>query len=248
MIIGSKRIFFKKLTSTNSYIIKLMSARPLPEGTIVHAGFQSAGKGQKGNQWESEENKNLIFSILLYPSTIHPAEQFYISMTISLGLCDYLERQIEGCKIKWPNDIYIKNDKIAGILIENSIMADEIKYSITGIGLNINQERFTSGALNPVSLKILTGIDYNLNIELDTLSADLDARYNQLINKNFIQIKNDYVSHLYRLNEWSDFSDMSGQFKGRLIAVSDDGKVKIEEDNGRIREYSNNLQFLLNLK
>jgi BirA family transcriptional regulator, biotin operon repressor / biotin---[acetyl-CoA-carboxylase] ligase len=244
MIIGSKRIFFRKLTSTNSHIAKMITVRNLTEGTIVYAGFQSAGKGQAGNKWESEEGKNLILSILLYPSTIHPSEQFFISMTISLGLCDYLKRHIADCKIKWPNDIYIKHDKIAGILIENSLMGEKIRYSIAGIGLNINQVDFLSDAPNPVSLKKLTGIDYNLEDELGDLSADLDKRYQQLIKREFIKIKKDYLSHLYRFNEWSDFSDTSGIFKGRLIAVSDDGKAQIEVDNGKIREFSSNLHYI----
>ena len=124
----------------------LLKKKKLLKGTIVYTNYQSAGQGQSGNKWESEDGKNLLISIVLFPSFIKPADQFHISMTISLGICDFLKRYIPGCSIKWPNDIYVNNDKIAGILIENFILGNKIENTIAGIGLNINQDKFSGDA------------------------------------------------------------------------------------------------------
>jgi BirA family transcriptional regulator, biotin operon repressor / biotin---[acetyl-CoA-carboxylase] ligase len=237
MIIGSKYIFIEKLTSTNTYAHQLLLTDDLPEGTIFRTGFQSAGRGQMGNKWESENGKNLLFSIVLYPSMILPSEQFLISMTISLGICDFLKRNSNNCTIKWPNDIYMNNDKIAGILIEHYVIGNEIKSTIAGIGLNINQDKFISGAPNPISLKMITGREHDLDLSLNQLLSDLDKRYKQLIAGNFNQVRKEYILQLYRLNEWSDFKDLNGIFKGRIISVTEEGRLQIERGNGVINEY-----------
>jgi BirA family biotin operon repressor/biotin-[acetyl-CoA-carboxylase] ligase len=156
MIIGSKLYFFENLPSTNSHAAHLLKNNDLPEGTIIYTNYQSAGQGQIGKRWESEDDKNLLISIVLFPSMINPDDQFYISMIVSLGICDFLRRYIPVCSIKWPNDIYVNNDKIAGILIENSILGNQIENTIAGIGLNVNQDKFYSDAPNPVSLSSLS--------------------------------------------------------------------------------------------
>jgi len=238
MIIGSNIIFRENLPSTNSYIGQLLRDENLPEGTIVCTNYQSAGRGQMGNNWESEDGKNLLISILTLPSMIKPVNQFIISMAMSLGICDFLNRHIRGYSIKWPNDIYVNSDKIAGILIENSIMGDNIEYSITGIGLNINQDKFLSDAPNPVSLKLLTGNYFDLTISLDQLASDLDLRYKQVISEKFDLIRNEYISKLYRRNKWSNFRDQEGIFTGRILSVTEIGKLHVEKKSGLQAEYS----------
>jgi len=237
MIIGSKKIYYKNLSSTNTYCASLQKKGKLQEGTIIHTNFQTAGRGQMGNTWESETDKNLLFSIILYPFSIKAQNQFIISKTISLGICDFLERYLRNIFIKWPNDIYINNDKIAGILFENSLIQDEIEYAIAGIGLNVNQEKFISNAPNPTSLKILTGISFDLNDILSVLSKDLDNRYKQLKYDRISQIGNEYISHLYRYNQWSEYKDSKGIFDGRILSVTDAGRLQIEDRSGRIYEY-----------
>jgi BirA family transcriptional regulator, biotin operon repressor / biotin---[acetyl-CoA-carboxylase] ligase len=246
MIIGSKIIFRENLPSTNTYLGQLLQDKNLPEGTIVYTNYQSAGRGQSGNRWESEDGKNLLFSILIFPSMINPVNQFIISMAISLGICDFLERQIPGGTIKWPNDIYVNNDKIAGILIENSILGEHIEYSIAGIGLNINQVKFLSDAPNPVSLKLLTGANFDLKTCLSQLVSDLDKRYKQVISESFDQVRNDYFSKLYRVNKWSDFRDQDGVFSGRILSVTEIGKLQIEKKSGLRVEYSfKEIEFMI---
>lgn len=246
MIIGSNILFFKNLPSTNSHAAYLLKNQSLSEGTIVCTNYQSAGKGYSGNSWESEDSKNLLFSTILFPTFIKPSDQFYISMTVSLGICDFLLRFIPYCSVKWPNDIYINNDKIAGVLIESAIIVDKIEYSIAGIGLNINQEKFISQAPNPVSLKQISGKTYDLSASLGLLAEDLDKRYKQLIAGNSLNIRKEYESKLYRLNEWSAFRDNNGTFTGRILTTGDYGSLKIESENSSVREYSfKEVEFIL---
>ena len=246
MIIGSDLLFIENLPSTNTHTLGLLKKNDLKEGTIVYTNYQSAGKGYSGNEWESEDGKNLLISIVLYPYFIKPEDQFIISMTISLGICDFLERFIPICSIKWPNDIYVNNDKIAGILIESSVIGESIKSTVAGIGLNINQERFLGPAPNPISLRILTGINYDLNECLIQLGSSLDCRYKHLIAGDSSQIKKEYVSKLYCLNQWREFKELNGIWSGRILDVGDYGRLRIEKKNGEISEYSfKEIEFIL---
>jgi BirA family biotin operon repressor/biotin-[acetyl-CoA-carboxylase] ligase len=237
MIIGSKLLFLKNLPSTNSYAASLLKEQEVSEGTVVYTNYQSAGRGQGGNKWESEENKNLLISTILFPSMISPTDQFLISMAVSLGVCDFLDQYISSISIKWPNDIFVKNDKIAGILIENSIMGDQIEHTIAGIGININQTEFVSNAPNPVSLANLSGKQYDINDCLIQLTSDLDKRYKFLITGDFDLIRLDYISRLYRYKQWSKFRDVNGLFKGRILNISDTGKLRVEKEDRIITEY-----------
>lgn len=198
-----------------------------------------------GNQWESEDGSNLLISIVLYPRVVDPEEQFLISMALSLGICDFLKRYLPDCKIKWPNDIYVDDGKIAGILIENSIMNNKIESCIAGIGLNINQVKFLSDAPNPVSLSLLTGRTYDLGVCLNQLSEDTDRKYRQLLSGDRYTIRSEYISSLYRLNKWSDFKDINGVFSGRLISVTQTGLLQVENRKGEVVEYMfNELKFI----
>jgi len=246
MIIGSKLYFFETLPSTNNYAADFLKNNAPPEGTIIYTNYQSAGRGNMGNTWESENGKNLLISAILFPSMIHPTNQFIISMAVSLGICDFLKRYTPFCSIKWPNDIYINNDKIAGILIESSIMGERIENTIAGIGLNINQKKFLSDAPNPVSLSLITGKNYDLANCVSELASDLDNRYKQLISENYKLIKEEYVMQLFRLNEWHNFRDISGIYTGRILSVAMYGRLQIEKKSGIIREYSfKEIEFIL---
>jgi BirA family transcriptional regulator, biotin operon repressor / biotin---[acetyl-CoA-carboxylase] ligase len=237
MIIGSKIIFISNLPSTNSHAAQLLKREDPPEGTIIYTNYQSEGRGQGVNSWESEDGKNLLISIIFSPVMINPVDQFLISIIISLGICDFLKRYIPVCSIKWPNDIYVNNDKIAGILIENTIMGGKIENTIAGIGININQHKFTGDAPNPVSLGLITGMQYEIVDCVKQLASDIDKRYKELISGNHSLQRNEYVSMLYRHNEWCKFRDSNGSYTGRIKTVSDSGLLSIENQTGRISEY-----------
>ena len=246
MIIGSNIISLLNLPSTNTYAANLLKSEVVPEGTIIRTEFQSDGRGQKGNTWESETGKNLIISIILHPENVAPSDQFLISMMISLGIYDFLKEEFPGCRIKWPNDIYVNDDKIAGILIENSIMDNTILNSIAGIGLNINQKVFLSDAPNPVSMSMITGKEYNCDDCFNALTDSLDKRHAQLKAEDYSNIRSDYKTQLYRLNEWSDFRDSDIVFKGRIVSVNTEGMLMIERQNGKIKGYSfKEVEFIL---
>jgi len=237
MIIGSKKLYFERLSSTNTHASAMLRKNKIQEGTVIYTGFQTAGRGQGQNRWESEKDKNLLMSIVLYPSVIRADKQFLLSKVISLGIKDFLNNFVSEVSIKWPNDIFIKNDKIAGILIENSIIRNEIDHTIAGIGLNVNQEHFPKELINATSLKILTGREYNLEQCLEELSKKLDARYKQLLYNRIKRIDDDYKSSLYRFNQFTEFHDNRGLFEGKIISVTDSGRIQIEDRKGRIYEY-----------
>jgi len=238
MIIGSELSYFKELTSTNVLARELLDKTDLPEGYIIHTDFQTSGKGQTGNRWESQDSKNLLFSIVLYPESVEPQHQFLISMTISLGIHDFISRYSGECKVKWPNDIYIMNDKIAGILIENEISGIFIKSTIAGIGINVNQENFPGWIENPVSLKKVTGRDFDRDLCLKQVTADLDTRYKQLLYGDRNYLKHEYESRLYRFKEWYRYRCNGKEFTGKIEGVSDSGMLKIEDEEGNLQEFS----------
>lgn len=237
MIIGSNLVFYKNADSTNTYASRLLHAEHVSEGTIIYTNFQSAGRGQKGNRWESEDGKNLLISVILYPEMVKPEGQFIISMFISLGIHDFLKMLITDCRIKWPNDIYAGDDKIAGILIENSITGDKINYSIAGMGLNINQEVFPQELPNPVSVKMLTGKDYDLYHCLNQLAGCLDKRYKQVLAGRPSEIRKEYISELYLFGKWHNFITDPGILYGRIISVTDSGCLCIEDEYLNIHEF-----------
>jgi len=246
MIIGSNLIFYENLSSTNSVAALLLKDKEIEEGTVVYTDFQTAGRGQTGNRWESEPGKNLLFSVILYPSSIDPEDQFLLSMAVSLGICDFIDRYIPGSKIKWPNDIYFKDGKISGILIENSIMGENIESTVAGIGLNINQEMFAGHILNPVSLRLITGREYDRVICLKQLLTDLDVRYKQLLYGDRETLTSEYIARLYRFKEWCTYRSGDIIFTGRILNVTSSGRLQIGKKKGKVMEFSfKEIDFIL---
>jgi BirA family biotin operon repressor/biotin-[acetyl-CoA-carboxylase] ligase len=160
---NKKIIYLNEVESTNNYANQLILSDAAEEGTVVLAQYQTHGKGQHGNVWESETGKNLLMSIIWYPGFLPASQQFMISKIVSIAITDCVNDIIDDCKIKWPNDIYIGNQKLAGILIENSVKGSHLSSSVVGIGLNVNQQVFISAAPNPVSLFQITGVIYEIS-------------------------------------------------------------------------------------
>ena len=149
-------IHLPSVGSTNSEMLRRLEAKEvLEEGTVIWTTRQTAGRGQVGNSWESEADKNISFSMLFHPTWLSPAKQFVLSEIAALGIAETLEDYFPGFSIKWPNDIYHDDRKIAGMLIENRIIGTHLQDSVIGIGVNINQMEFSSSAPNPVSLRQL---------------------------------------------------------------------------------------------
>jgi BirA family transcriptional regulator, biotin operon repressor / biotin---[acetyl-CoA-carboxylase] ligase len=237
MIIGSDYIYFKELTSTNSQASLKLKEGLAAHGCVIYTDYQTSGRGRAGNKWESERGKNLLISIILNPKFIPPENQFYISMAISLGICDFADCHLLESKIKWPNDIYVYDDKIAGILIENSILGGNIESTIAGIGININQIAFPSSVPNPVSLSMLTGREYDRKVCLEELLACLDRRYETLKSGKLKQIKREYLSRLYWLDEWHFYRSGGKQFRGIIKGISVSGRLIIENEDASPAEF-----------
>jgi BirA family biotin operon repressor/biotin-[acetyl-CoA-carboxylase] ligase len=238
-IIGSHIIELKQTASTNAYTDKLLLSVKPDEGTVIIAYKQTQGKGQDQNTWESEANKNLTFSIILYPEFLNPSEQFRLIEVTSLGITDFIKTILpseDNIKIKWPNDIYFGDKKLCGTLVQNSIVGSKLTECIIGIGLNVNQETFLSDAPNPVSLKQISGDSYNLQNCLIDLCSCIDIRYIQLKNKHYAQLETDYLSLLYRYNEWHDFIIHENAIHARIIGITNFGQLKLESFESKIYE------------
>jgi BirA family biotin operon repressor/biotin-[acetyl-CoA-carboxylase] ligase len=206
---------------------------------VVWADYQTAGKGQGTNSWESERGKNLLFSILYHPQDIPANRQFQISMAVSLAIADALGEQIGDVSIKWPNDIYWRNAKIGGILIENRLMGQTIKDSIIGVGINVNQRQFHSDAPNPISLWQIHGHE----TDRETLLRSILDRFSLYINKD---VKSRYVNMLYRRKGFHPYCDKDGAFMAEFKDVEDDGHLVLSKENGQQCRYAfKEIQFVV---
>ena len=223
--------------STNDYAIELLSKENVTDGTIIWAAEQTKGKGEEDNKWESEAGKNLTITIIFRPSFLLPANQFYLLQIVALGVYDYLKTYINDVFIKWPNDLYVGGNKIAGILIENSIIGEEINYSIAGIGININQTKFSSSLENPTSLKILTNIHYELEESLGLLNQHIGNNYQLLKERKYKEINSRYQSVLYKLEKLSTFHFQGKMIRGKIKGASDTGELLLELESGEMRSF-----------
>jgi BirA family biotin operon repressor/biotin-[acetyl-CoA-carboxylase] ligase len=233
-LIGNHRIVLDTVDSTNTYAAMLLSREHPPEGTLITARNQLHGKGQDTNTWESEPGRNLTFTVILYPGFLPVARQFQLNKSIALALYDFTRRHLtSSVSIKWPNDIYIDDRKAAGILINHAILADKFLHSFVGIGININQVKFISDAPNPVSLKMVTGKDFDLERCLDDLCLDLDRRYGQLRKLEYEHIDTDYQNKLYRRGVLSPFRHENRIIHARITGVDEWGKIMLVTREGK---------------
>lgn len=236
----------QKIESTNDYLKKIGSERDM----VAVAEMQTAGRGAGTNMWESEPGKNLTFSILIHPTFIRPDKQFLISMGIANAIQETVGLELGAHNvqpmIKWPNDIYIDNKKICGILIENSLRNGLIKDCIIGIGLNINQRNFISDAPNPVSMIHVLKRELNRKQVLDQLLESFEKQLIMLENGKETEIRKQYLEHLYRKGVMSGYKDSTGEFKARIEGVEDDGHLVLVDNRNEIRKYAfKEIEFII---
>ncbi len=236
-----KIIHIAETDSTNRWLRdNQQPATDIQQPIVVWADYQTAGRGQGTNSWESERGQNLLFSMLFQPRNIPVRRQFTISMAISLAIVDALGRQIGDVSIKWPNDIYWRNAKIAGILIEHRLQGSVIRDSIIGVGLNVNQRQFRSDAPNPVSLWQIHG----QLTDRASLLNDILQRFTYYINHD--DLRQQYLSLLYRRKGFHPYCDSEGAFMGELVDVEDDGHLLLQKEDGRQSRYAfKEVQFII---
>lgn len=236
-----------ELTSTNDFAAALLAAsngvqgtaksRP-PEGTVVRADSQSAGRGQFGSRWESAAGENLTLSIILYPNWLEIKAQFYLSMTIALALLDtvgyYLDPATTALSAtKWPNDLYLGDGKAGGILIQNALSGAHWGSAIVGIGLNVNQLVFSPAIARPMSLALAAGRPFELDDVAETLFSSVERRYLQLKAGNKAGLHQEYEGRLYRRGLLTNFQRRDGAvFSGTIQGVATDGRLRIETARG----------------
>ncbi len=242
-------ITLDKAESTNTELAKMASQAI--NGTIVRAVDQTSGRGQRGNSWESEAGKNLTFSAFIVPEGILASEQFLISQAVSVAISDVIRRyvhQLEDVAIKWPNDIYVGNQKICGILIENSITGTRIGHSIVGIGINVNQLRFESNAPNPVSMIHFVGSELPLEPLLAEFWNEIDKRLLMLNSDSGRRsLRADYFKNLWRGSGFYPYATPGGEpFEAEIVDIGDDGMLTLRDTDGNTMAFAfKEVQFIL---
>ena len=219
---------------------------------LLYTGYQSAGRGQTGNGWEAERDKNLLLTYLLRLPEIAPTEQFRLNILASIvthrAIAAYLpEQQRERLTIKWPNDIYYDDRKIAGILVENSLSGSHVQHSIAGVGINLNQEQWVGNAPNPVSLKMVTGALTDIHQVRQTFMQMLHFT----LQWNADDCKDYYMQHLYRREGYYPYVEREvstaptmiateaeeGQFMARIVDILPTGEIVLCDSQGNQRTY-----------
>lgn len=272
LFIGQNQIYLPSCQSTNESLAfyineqKKNDKTSIFEGTLLWTNNQTQGKGQRGNTWTAQENQNLTFSLLLNPTFLSPKESFWITIAVSLGVRDALEQVLktdfleiaDKFQIKWTNDIFInhtidkkeKDFKIGGMLIENQISSHSINQSIVGIGININQLFDKTDTTNrAISLKELTNKEWNKENILTEILFFIEKRYLQLRAGKRDNLKFDYLSHLFRYQEWHYYKDKLNNQKitGQILGINPEGKLALEiaGQNGKISYFENKeIEFL----
>lgn len=237
-------IWLDTVDSTNSEARRRISR--VDNLSVLSALEQTSGRGQQGNEWSSRPGENLTFSIILKFSdhkTLDVHEQCVINEIASLSVVDFLASHEIEAKIKWPNDIYVQNHKICGILIENSLRGSDINHSIIGIGLNINQKNFNVNLPNPISMAILTDKIYDISECLDEFMSIFKKYVHRYLNGNSRseELRTFYLRQLWKIDEQMHFTDGKNKentFRGIIRGLTDMGNLLIETEKGELKEFA----------
>jgi BirA family biotin operon repressor/biotin-[acetyl-CoA-carboxylase] ligase len=225
--------------STNSYLKQLAAENDLEDFTVVVCSHQTQGRGQKGNSWATEEGKNLTVSILKKFNAFEVNRNFALNCLVSLAIYDVLnELSIPEVKVKWPNDIMSGNQKLCGILIENTLKGQFIKQSVIGFGLNVNQT-FFKDLPQATSLQLQTGVDYDLEQLLEQLLKRIQYYLEGSHITNYTTIRNQYEEAMFRQGQIAEYVSQDGtRFKGSIRGITESGQLIIEKINGQILNFN----------
>ena len=236
---GKNCIHFEEINSTNIYAADLIAKTSPAEGTCIITDFQTAGRGQIGRYWHSSAGKNLLISYIFYPHTLKVKDQFLLNVISGLAVYDVVSFYVQDVKVKWPNDIYVNNQKIAGILVQNTLRGDTIKCTIIGIGLNVNEKDFPSELPNPVSIANEKGYDISISDVFCRLCSRLEFYYLKLRNGKYDELRMAYNEKLYRKGILATFQDEKNHiFKATIEGVATDGKLILNTEDGIGKTYA----------
>lgn len=229
------------IDSTNDFLKNLKRESVLPDYTVVTAAFQKKGKGQMGSSWESESGKNLTLSVLKKFIKLEIDNSFYINIAVSLAIYKVVLKFLpkNNLSIKWPNDILSGRNKLAGILIENTVQQNFINDSVIGLGLNINQREFSSKLNYVTSLCIEYGTELAIDTIMEEYLKQLALEFLRVENSDFDTLKNDYEALLYKKEIPTMFKDNKNRiFLGKIKGISTKGNLLVELENEEIKSYS----------
>lgn len=232
-------IHFDTIDSTNAWL--RLYVGELDHATVVETDFQTAGKGQATNKWESENGKNLLFSLLLEPTKIPISQQFLLSELVAVSMADVLSETLQtDVRIKWPNDIYVADCKLSGILIETILSGNVMAKAIVGIGLNVNQERFVSDAPNPISMARIAQKSFDRTEILTKIVGKIVENYNQFdVKTDMESLQTRYFSKLYRNSGFHTFALPSGEkFSAKIAKIEPTGQMILQNEKGETRSFA----------
>lgn len=234
---STKLIRLSETDSTNRY---LRDYTPAADEvlTVCVADYQTAGRGCGSNTWESERGKNLTFSVLTHPTGLAPARQFTLSMAGALALKQVLDSLVDDITLKWPNDIYWRDRKLSGTLIETRVSGSTIRDCIFGIGLNVNQHQFLSDAPNPVSLCQILGHEVATEPLLQHIIESFEAWMQILADGGEAHILNNYRNSLYRKEGYHRYRDQEGEFEAQFVDIEPDGHLLLKDRKNLLRRYA----------
>ncbi len=228
---GRQVLFLPVCTSTNTVAQELLNKNEATEGFVIIAGEQTAGRGQRGNSWEATAGLNLMLSLIYKPVFLAASDQFFLNMAISLGVSDFLKRFLPpGVVLKWPNDLYFGEEKLGGILIENTISGANIQNSVIGIGLNVNQVFFQN--TQAVSMKLISGHTFELKALAESLLECLEKRYLELQKNPRPVLQQEYWSQLLGMNEPRFFEVKGNRLAGTITGTDLYGRLMVETEKG----------------
>ncbi len=238
LFVGKVRQHFAELPSTNVFAQEWLAQHRAAEGTLISTDHQTQGRGQMGNRWESAAGQNMALSFIFYPHFIAAHQQFDLNRAVALAVADFVRQQLptaiaQTVSVKWSNDIYVGAEKIAGILIQNTLNGNYLQNTIVGIGVNVHQCIFPSGLQNATSLYLQTQQSFDLEILTQQLCQTLEQRYLQL--KAHKNLADEYHAQLYQLGEWATYRRLADDtlFVGRITGVQATGQLQIEDLNKR---------------
>lgn len=250
LFVGQNLIRLPEVDSTNNFLkTKVSNSEPLPEGTVIMADHQFAGRGQQENTWYTEAGLNLTFSIYLSPSFLPISRQFLLNMAVSVGIRDALAVFLgDQLKVKWPNDLYYGGQKLGGILIENILSGSKYKASIIGIGINVNQQIFSPALLNrATSIGKILQRDVNLIELLALICSHIEVQYLRLKSGNLNNLQQNYLSGLYKFKQNGLYRRLGETFEGKITDVTETGLLVILSGHTEKQYNFKEIEFLNNI-
>ena len=246
LFVGKTILWLEETQSSNSFMADQLKVSDMSDGWVVVASHQTEGKGTSGNKWEDEKGKNLLFSVLLKPGFIPARNQFLLNQIICLAIADAIESMFDlKVMLKWPNDIFIHEKKIGGVLIENVLMGNSIKQSIIGIGINVNQKQFDNKIMQAESLTNLVNAEIDITKILLTILKRIEVYYLTCQAGKILEIGSNYKNRLLGINEKRKYKIGDMIVDGIIKGLSDEGQLQIEIKNELIQFGFKEIEFLI---